>query len=301
VRFHNDNEGVVRGYLTARWLKRLRDANLSTAALFELLFARSYGMEVIKPSLSETVGWLALWDNDVASEVLRRNPALLLDSGDPASLPPGVRRDGLVGLIKELTKSDHGRPWHEWVWWNNDQLRRFSQPDLGPIIVALWAECRAHPQAAHLLLRLARLGRLKDCAALAADAAFDASTDPTIRIMAGSALLATADEDTKRRYAALVLTGRSTLPHNMLRDALLALFPTLIDVSGLLLILESRDTAEDNGGLGLASAGPLLVEKLGAAAALECLLRGLLTQLGGNLRDGAHPPPLNANKNTSLR
>ena len=28
VRLHNDNEGIVRSYLAARWLKRLRDANL---------------------------------------------------------------------------------------------------------------------------------------------------------------------------------------------------------------------------------------------------------------------------------
>ncbi len=29
ARLHNDNEGVVRGYLAARWFDRLRKANLS--------------------------------------------------------------------------------------------------------------------------------------------------------------------------------------------------------------------------------------------------------------------------------
>jgi hypothetical protein len=35
VRLHNDNEGVVRGYLAAQWLNRLRQKNLSRSDLFE--------------------------------------------------------------------------------------------------------------------------------------------------------------------------------------------------------------------------------------------------------------------------
>src|SRR5580700_11228510 len=66
ARFHNDNDGVVRGFLTARWLLRLRSGNLSTTALFDLLFAKSYTLEVIKPSLNETVAWLSVWDKDAA-------------------------------------------------------------------------------------------------------------------------------------------------------------------------------------------------------------------------------------------
>lgn len=49
ARFHNDNDGIVRSYLAARWLVRLREANLSTAGLFQLLFANSYDLEVIRP------------------------------------------------------------------------------------------------------------------------------------------------------------------------------------------------------------------------------------------------------------
>jgi hypothetical protein len=96
ARLHNDNLGVVRGYLTARWLTRLRKANLSTGTLFDLLFARSCGLEVVKPSMSETAAWLSLWDRDVAREVVRRSPLLLLSHGDPATLAPDVRRDALA-------------------------------------------------------------------------------------------------------------------------------------------------------------------------------------------------------------
>lgn len=43
VRLHNDNQGVVRAYLAARWLRRLRRANLSKTGLISLLFADVYG------------------------------------------------------------------------------------------------------------------------------------------------------------------------------------------------------------------------------------------------------------------
>src|SRR5258707_372558 len=82
ARFHNDNEGVVRSYLTARWLFRLRGGNLTTGAVFNLLFANSYGLDVVRPSLEETAAWLTLWDRDVAREVVRRCPGLLLTAGD---------------------------------------------------------------------------------------------------------------------------------------------------------------------------------------------------------------------------
>src|SRR6185295_15656621 len=133
ARFHNDNDGVVRGFLTARWLLRLRKANLSTARLFDLLFAKSYGLEVIRPSLNETAAWLSLWDNDVAKEVVRRGPLLLLVAGDPASLPFDVRRNALVSLMNELITEDSELP-----FFDNGQLRRFAQPDMGSVVFSLW-------------------------------------------------------------------------------------------------------------------------------------------------------------------
>ena len=102
ARLHNDNEGVVSGYLTARWLSRLRTANLPQEALFDLLFATTYGIELIKPSMRETAAWLAIWNEDIAREVARRDPSLLLTAGDPASLPADLRRSVLTRLVEQI-------------------------------------------------------------------------------------------------------------------------------------------------------------------------------------------------------
>jgi hypothetical protein len=159
------------------------------------------------------------------------------------------------------------------------------------VVASLWPECRAHEEAAQLLLRIVRLGSLKECAALAAEAAFDASLGSATRVFAGWALIATASENAKKQYANFIVAERSSLPDEMVRDAITELFPGLIGIGDLLDILESIDVAAENVGLGFAWEGPRLVEKLDSASDLEHLLGGLLLQLGGELDERSHDEP----------
>lgn len=294
ARFHNDNEGVVRGYLTAQWLASLRDENLSTAALYELLFAKSYGLEVVRPSLSETAAWLSLWDKEVAREIVRRAPSLLLSRGDPASLPFDVRRDALASVLKELAGDDC--EWSERPWWDNNMLRRFARPDLGCAVVSLWPEYRAHQETAQLLLRIAWLGTLRECAALVGEAARDSGLDPLARVFALRALLATGDDHSKKECAEFVLAEYSSLPSVVTREALVQLFPAHLGVDELLTILGSVDITDRQGGLGFAWDGQRLIERLDSASDLERLLGGLLAQLGGELGERAYSPPTGREK-----
>jgi hypothetical protein len=142
-----------------------------------------------------------------------------------------------------------------------------------------------------LLLRLVECGALKGCAGLAEEATFDANADPAMRVLAGRALLVTGNEQSKRRYAALVVAERSTLPIKMVRGAIGALFPDFLSINDLLTILEAIDVADDHGGLGFASEGPLLVNKLNSRSDLEQLLKGLLTQIRDEIREYAGYPP----------
>lgn len=287
ARFHNDNEGIVRSYLTARWLTRLRQANLSAASLFDLLFANSYGVKVVKPSLQETAAWLALWDRDVARELVERSPMLLLEKGDPASLSASVRRHALQKLMDQ-TEGEHNLPRLD-----NNKLRLFAQPDLGSVVRSLWRNCHERREAAHLLLRVVWLGALKDCAQLAIDAVFNPNEDAATRVLGGKALLVTGDEQTKSRYARLVVDERSTLPPRMVRDALVNLFPGFSGIADLLVILNTIDVSYDHGGLGFEREGPELVNKLNSLSDLTQLLSGLLAQLGSGIDEHAHYRPSN--------
>jgi len=291
IRFHNDNDGVVRAFLTARWLLRLRAANLSTSALFHLVFAKSYGLEVIRPSLNETVAWLSLWDKDVANEVVRRLPQLLLTAGDPASLPADVRRNALVSLVQQITSRDIESPWWEKIWWDNDKLRRFAHPEVGSVVASLWLSYRANKEVAELLLRIVWLGALRDCAEFAREAAFDPTLDSTARVFAGRALLVTGDETCRKNYAEFVKAERSTLPGAMVCDALMEFFPTHIGVPELLQILQPMNVTDDQAGIGFKSNGPNLVQKLNTRSDLGDLLRGLVEQVAPDLRMHAHHRP----------
>jgi hypothetical protein len=206
ARFHNDNQGVVRAHLAARWLQRLRQSNLSQQRLFDLLFAETYGVEVIKPSVQETAAWLSLWDENVAREVARRQPFLLLTAGDPASLSRQTRERLLNHVIDKIVSGERV-PLLDF-----DTFNRFCQPDLGQAVRMLWDAHGAHAEACWFLLRVIWLGGIKGCADLADKTVFGLKPERRISIVAGRALMAAGDEATKRRYGAFIKTNCVNLP-----------------------------------------------------------------------------------------
>jgi len=285
ARLHNDNEGVVRAYLTARWLQRLRSDNLSRGELFDLLFATSYGIELVKPSMQETAAWLALRDEDVGREVARRMPVLLLTAGDPASLSATVREAVLTDVLVRLAGGTDRLPMLD-----PDSLRRFARPDLGPALRRLWPHHKHDVEARRLMLRLIWLGGLKDCADLAAEAAFDADAEEHARATAGRAVIAAGNDALKRQYAFFVKDNCGALPHMVVMDAIEGLFPAIIGVADLLKLLAQIDVGDKHSGPSVEWQAPGWVERLGTRVELEQLLHGLLTQLGREPADIGHIP-----------
>ncbi|MGE0854154.1 MAG: hypothetical protein AB7O44_31850 [Hyphomicrobiaceae bacterium] len=271
VRLHNDNEGVVRSFLTACWLKRLREANLWVRALFDLLFANTYGIELTKPSMQETVAWLAIHDSAVAAEVVRRQPAVLLDCGDPASLPADVCRTVLTQVVHTLAGGDERLPMLD-----NDTLKRFARDDMADTVRVLWDRHHHVEEVRALLLRLIWLGELESCADLASGAGFGRFEDRSTRLFAGRAIAAVGDAAAKRRYAEHIVADCATLPVTVVWDAVATLFPDVLNVDELLNILSRVDVTDRSGGLSFDWQGPQLVERLQSRADLERLLRGLL-------------------------
>ncbi len=238
ARLHNDNEGVVSGYLAARWLSRLRAVNLPRDTLFDLLFAKTYGIDVIKPSMRETTAWLAIWNADVACEAAQRDPALLLGAGDPASLSTELRGNVLTRLVEQMTSDGS-----ELAILDADRVKRFAQRDIANVIGTQWVRHHDHAEVRLLLLRLIFLGELTECADLAADASFGAYDDRDTRVMAGRALAATGDGSTKRRYVDYIQAECTKLPNVLTWNAIDDLFPETLKVDDLLEPSLRRSTA----------------------------------------------------------
>jgi hypothetical protein len=278
VRFHNDNEGVVRSYLTAQWLLRLRQSNLSQQGLADLLFGEVYGLNVIKPSMQEVAAWLCLWDQNVLREVERRDPFLLLTAGDPEGLSTRTREVVLTATLEAIVAG------HRVPLLDHDSLKRFSRPDLAKCVRKLWLKHKGHSEARRFLLRMMWLGEIRECADLAVEVALSPEADVDVALYAGRALMVLANDDAKRRYADYIRKNCGVLRNTVSWDAFDELFPRFLSVDDLLQVTSQINVADRDGGLGLDWHGPKLVGKLQSTDDLERLLQGLLTQLGGTVR-----------------
>jgi hypothetical protein len=280
ARLHNDNQGVVRAYLAARWLHRLRKKNLSNQGLFDLLFAEMHGLELVKPSMQETAAWLSLWDADVAREVVRREPFLLLTAGDPASLPTELRINLLTRLVEGITNNRQRIPLLD-----RDSVKRFSRPDIAATVRTLWSAHEDHADVRDLLLRLIWLGPLRNCADLAVRVAFGRYQDRHTRIVAGRALMATGDTGARNEYAKFIGANCADLPNVLVWDAVEGLFPNPLGIDDLLTVLSRVDVTDSDGGLGFEWQSPDLIKRIDSRGDLERLLGGLIEQLGGDGND----------------
>lgn len=274
ARLHNDNEGVVRAHLAARWLHRMRLANLPRRHLHDFLFSRTYGVELIKPSMLETAAWLSLWDESVATEVIRRAPFLLFTAGDPASLPPATRQTVLTALVERMRRDE------ETPLLDIGSLARFAQPDIAPTLRAIWEADKGNNEIRQFVLRLIWLGKLGECADIAEAASFGQFPDLYTAITAGRALLAACDDRQRTNYAEYVRRNCASIPATVVWEAVDDLFPRLINVDDLLAILAAVQLGDgEGGGFNLDWHGADLAARLATAADLTKLINGLLSQL----------------------
>lgn len=271
VRLHQDNEGEVRSYLAARWLKHLIDENCPRPAIHELLFATTYGLELIIPSMRQTAAWLALWDAETAGEILRRDPQLLMQAGDPASLPAATREALLHVVVQHLDTEEAGDAG------SLSHLQRYVRPDMAPVVRELWTENGPVLPVRRLLLELIWLGVLAECGDLAEQVAFDAEIDHRTQLWAGRALLATGTKATRQRYAEWVLAHARSFAQAAIWEALEELFPNEIGVTELLKLLDTLDLAGTEWRLDRLAG--TLVHRLQDLSSVEQLLAGLLARV----------------------
>ena len=280
ARLHNDNEGVVRAYLAARWLQRLRQANLPQRRLHDLLFSRTYEIELVKPSILETAAWLSLWDESVANEVIRRAPFLLFTAGDPASLSPSTRQAALTALVERMRRDE------EIPLLDLGSLARFAQPDIAPGLRAIWDTDKDNAEIRRFILRLIWLGKLRECVDLAEAASFGRYQDLYTAITAGRALLAAGDERQQRDYTDYIKQSCASVPTSVVWEAVDELFPRLIGIDDLLTILATTQLGDgEGGGFNLDWNGAELAASLKSTAELTRFIEGLLVHLEAEPHD----------------
>lgn len=271
VRLHLDNEGVVRSFLAARWLKRLLDHNCPHSTILDILFAATYDIDVVIPSMRQTAAWLSLWDADIARHVIAHDPLLLMAHGDPASLSLEMRERVLRAVVQRVHgERDFDRP-------GRDNLQRFARADLAPAIREAWRAHGDSPAVRELLLLMIWLGAIRDCADLAIGASFGQLEDRTTQLYAGRALMAVASAADRQRYLDYLLANTRTIPAALVSDAIDELFPAPVSVDQLLQLLASVDLRHGAHRIDYLLAK--LPERLNDVGELQRLNRALLSKV----------------------
>ena len=217
VRFHH--QSAVE-YLAAQRLNRFcHSAHMAKFALFSLLFGECYGQQLVFPSMRAVAAWLAIGNDAVRDELLRREPEALMDDGDPESFPVSAQRRILAEYVRRYGKD-------EWrgVRIPYPQVMRFASPELSPTVRELWAGGSTNPEVRELLIDLVQAGQMQDCRDIALEVANDPNASQTDRVTALTALAEMTDSGGLDELVASILTGKHW-PSWVKEGLLGALFP----------------------------------------------------------------------------
>ena len=236
IRFHHRS---VQEYLAACCLRRLGEREMSTSALFQLLFAEMYGVEVVRPSMRAIAAWLALWDAAVLREMIKREPEALLSFGDPGTLELEARAQLLRAFVAEYGQGGWRR-----LEIGVEEVRRLSHPELGSVVRECWQAGSANPEVCEVLLELIRQGSMEACADLARSAAFNLSGEDNCRIAAVGALVACRQYEALRECVSTMLADDGSWPNEVVCHVAADLFPRFISAGELVTLMENRHEPE---------------------------------------------------------
>nr|WP_314256754.1 hypothetical protein [uncultured Devosia sp.] len=185
VRFHHRS---VIEYLAAERLKEMIAGGTTIKSIKRLLFVTTaQGLEKIRPAMRPVAAWLSLDHDSIFSEVLRRDPSVLLDFGDPQSLSPARRVKALEAYVNRYKNGGWrglGTP--------RIQVKRFATPELSAILLRHWSSVE-NREIQELLLELIEACPLKDCRDVAFSVATSPGFDIGLRGIALNALVALRD------------------------------------------------------------------------------------------------------------
>lgn len=274
VRFHHRS---VIEYLSAVHLLSLRDKGMPLKNLKRMLFTRTaQGDAVVKPSLRPVAAWLALEDAMVFDEVLRREPDVLLNYGDPESLAAVQRQRALRAFVERFG----GGGWRG-LRVPEIQLHRFASPDLGAEVGKLWASGVENEEVREILLALIGHGKMVDCAGIAFAVAKDSALGSSERIGGLEALIELGDSRLEQIGQAL-RDDSERWPNRLAINALLRLFPKHMSIETFCAALARVNEAENSVG-SISWHLPRIAEQV-PLAMLDSLREGLTNLLVENAR-----------------
>jgi hypothetical protein len=221
---------ATKEYLAAQHLLVLHQQELSSRRLEGIFLCRSYGEQVVVPSLRGLAGWVASRDATFRHALVGVDPLLLLEHGDPAAITPDERAE----ILQRVVAFMHGGRWRRPQAGHAD-FARFGCPEVAPIIQSYLRRPDAEEQVVHFLLRLVAYGRIRENAADALVLALRPESDKTIGYAVQAA--ANAGDDGVRRQLVVRACGASGARPDLLIEVARCLYPKAMTPTELATIM----------------------------------------------------------------
>ncbi|CAK8717668.1 MAG: hypothetical protein CDV28_1542 [Candidatus Electronema aureum] len=277
IRFHHRS---AEEYLAACRLKRLREKGMSINALKHFFFAEKYGAEVVIPSMRPIAAWLALWNDEIRWELIKREPEVLLAHGDPGSLLPEDRAEVLRGFAAAY--GDGG--WRGVEAPSIGEVRRLACPELAPVIRELWGKYPDSEEVVKLFLQLIWQGAIRDCVDIAEEVAFDTQRPDYQRSIAVSGLVACEASEVLRKVAKSFLAEQEKWSNEIVPNLAKQLFPAALSVQELISLIE-RTPKPRRGASEFSWYLELIAENIDPSSSTAAELRKAVAELIWNGRD----------------
>ncbi|TXM67957.1 hypothetical protein [Methylobacterium sp. WL120] len=216
VRFHH--RSVVE-FLAARRLDTLLGRGAPIKAVKRLLFSETaQGVRVVRPSMRPVAAWLGSWHATIFDDLLRLDPAVVLNHGDPQSLSVAQRIRSLEAYVDR-----HGTGSWRGLETPSIQMHRFVAKELAGAVIRLWHQGIENSEVRDLLLRLIATGQLDECSDIAYATAMDSASPYQERRSAIRALIRLGDVRLKA-LSASIENDASRWPPAVARSAIVNLF-----------------------------------------------------------------------------
>lgn len=171
VKFHHRS---VREYLAAKWVDAKLTQGVPLSRLESLFAGRPHGELTLIPSRRPVLAWLAAINVRARAWVVSKFPEILLHDGDPQAWDQHSADLAFNAVVRATDPRVRIRDWFK----STGEYLRISRALSPRLVAAVLEDANASQQARSIAYRLARYGRLADCA------------DPAFEIYRGKARFA---------------------------------------------------------------------------------------------------------------
>ncbi|GEA69359.1 hypothetical protein PA3_35170 [Acinetobacter pittii] len=209
VRFrHRD----IREFLAAQWFaKQLNgDNRLAVEGLF---FKEQFGEKIITPSLRPILSWLIILDEKICKKVIKFQPEIAFESGDPSQLSSSVRKQFFSEYINRIAHNLDDRSMRD-----NDSISKIVNFDFEEEVLSFINKYFKNEGVIIFLGKIVWQAKLKNCISLLKPIALDQSRDIYSRRISIRAIMAYASRIEKTELWTKLNEGEETLNRQLIAE-----------------------------------------------------------------------------------